>query len=57
MRIHPSSQRSRLLPELDSFLFPFLGILGQSRSAKGRTLVFVDPLENIDRIYPLERKY
>lgn len=57
MRIHPSSQRSRLLPELDSFLFPFLGILGQSRSAKDRTLVFVDPLENIDRIYPLERKY
>lgn len=45
------------LTELDSFLFPFLGILGQSRSAKGRTLVFVDPLENIDRIYPLERKY
>lgn len=57
MRIHPSSQRSRLLPELDSFLFPFLGILGQSCSAKDRTLVFVDPLENIDRIYPLERKY
>lgn len=54
MRIHPSSQRSLRV----SFFFPFLGILGQSRSAKGRTLaVFVDPLENIDRIYPLERKY
>lgn len=53
MRIHPSSQRSLRV----SFFFPFLGILGQSCSAKDRTLVFVDPLENIDRIYPLERKY